>query len=103
MTCSSNAHVLLAALAAATALCRMADDFYVRYYVGHKGKFGHGELTGLGDWWGVQSTGRQCGTGRYRWQAALVSVLCSPVQQPILYLPLLLQSSWSLSSGRMAR
>lgn len=22
---------------------RMADDFYVRYYVGHKGKFGHGE------------------------------------------------------------
>ena len=22
---------------------RMADDFYVRYYVGHKGKFGHGK------------------------------------------------------------
>lgn len=22
-------------------LCTMSDDFYVRYYVGHKGKFGH--------------------------------------------------------------
>lgn len=30
-----------AARAAAAAGMSGADDFYVRYYVGHKGKFGH--------------------------------------------------------------
>ena len=33
----------LASLSSAllTAVAAMSDDFYVRYYVGHKGKFGH--------------------------------------------------------------
>lgn len=44
--------------------CRMADDFYVRYYVGHKGKFGHGETAGpgLAGWLG----------GLWRWGGTLL-------------------------------